>query len=77
MVPVKYFLKQHMVLCKQVQMLTVPLHIGHMTLYDFLSKLHLLRWTISGATKQPRPHMGYTTRYGVCRPAASLLVASA
>jgi len=46
------------VLCKEVKMLTAPLHIGDVTQYDFSRRLHLLHWTRSGATKQPIPQSG-------------------
>jgi len=39
-------------------MLTAPLHIGHMTLYDFSRRQHLLHWTRSVATKHPRLQSG-------------------
>jgi len=43
-------------------MLTAPLHFGHTTLYDFLSRQHILHWTRSGATKQPKPQPGLQGR---------------
>jgi len=57
-------------------MLTVPLHIRHVTLYDFSRRLHLLHWTRSGATKQLRPQSDLLQNMG-CHPEASFLVVSA
>jgi len=47
-----------------------PLRIGHVTLYNFSRRLHLLHWTRSGATKQLRPQSG-SLRDMRCHPAAS------